>query len=190
VYLPEIVAKSRLNVGFILAVVVLAVAWFVTTRTATGLQVRAVGLNPHAARFAGMNVERTLLRVALTSGAIAGLAGVTQVAGINHQLTSGVASGLGYTGIVVAMLGGLTMPGVFLAGLFVGDLTVGANNAARTLGVPSQMGDVLQGVLLMVTVGLLAIRHWRVSRSDAPPEESPPIESEHGGAAPVEPAPA
>ena len=115
----DLVPKSRLHLGFLVALAVLAVSWFVMTRTAAGLRMRAVGLNPHAARFAGMSVERTLLRVALASGAIAGLAGVSQVAGINHQLTGGVASGLGYTGIVVAMLGGLTMPGVLLAGLFI-----------------------------------------------------------------------
>lgn len=190
VYLPELVAKSRLNLGFVGAVVLLAIVWFVMSRTAAGLRMRAVGLNPHAARFAGMDVERTLLRVALASGAIAGLAGVTQVTGITHQLTEGVASGLGYTGIVVAMLGGLTMPGVLLAGLLIGDLTVGANSASRTLGVPSQMGDVLQGVLLMVTVGLLAVRQRRVSRAEAPPEEMPPVESGSSGGAPVETAPA
>ena len=86
------------------------------TRTATGLRLRAVGLSPDAARFAGIRVERTLLRVALVSGAIAGIAGVSEVAGLQHRLTSGLSPGFGYTGIVVAMLGGLTMPGVLLAG--------------------------------------------------------------------------
>lgn len=85
----DLVPKSRLHFGFLVALAVLAVSWFVMTRTAAGLRMRAVGLNPHAARFAGMSVERTLLRVALASGAIAGLAGVSQVAGINHQLTGG-----------------------------------------------------------------------------------------------------
>jgi ABC-type uncharacterized transport system permease subunit len=187
---PDLIAKSRLNLGFIVALIVLGIVWFVMTRTPAGLRMRAVGLNPHAARFAGIRVERTLLRVALASGAIAGLAGVSQVAGISHQLTEGVASGLGYTGIVVAMLGGLTMPGVLVAGLLIGDLTVGAGTASRTLGVPSQMGDVLQGVLLLVTVGLLAVQHRRVSRSDAPSDEEPTPDPQLPGGAPVEQAPA
>ena len=150
---------------------VIAAAWFVMTRHRAGLRMRAVGLSPHAARFAGMDVERTLLRVALVSGAIAGIAGVCVVAGIQHRLTSGISSGFGYTGIVVAMLGGLTMPGVLLAGLLLGDLDVGASSASRALDIPSQMGDVVQGVLLLVTVGLLAVRHARIARSDRPPDE-------------------
>ena len=113
---------------------------------------RAVGLSPHAARFAGIRVERTLLVVALVSGAIAGIAGVSEVAGIQYRLTAGLSPGFGYTGIVVAMLGGLTMPGVLLAGLLLGDLTVGASTAERALGIPSQMGAVVQGTLLLSVV--------------------------------------
>ena len=138
-----------------------------------------------------MNVERTLLRVALVSGAIAGIAGVGEVAGIQHKLTSGLSSGFGYTGIVVAMLGGLTMPGVLIAGLLLGDLTVGASSASRALKIPSEMGEVVQGVLLLVTVGLLAVRHGRIARSDRPPDESEPESTpdEPRARAPVETVP-
>ena len=185
---PDLIPKSRLHLGFVVALIVILVAWFVMTRTAAGLRMRAVGLSPHAARFAGMNVERTLLRVALVSGAIAGIAGVGEVAGIQHKLTSGLSSGFGYTGIVVAMLGGLTMPGVLLAGLLLGDLTVGASSASRALNIPSEMGEVVQGVLLLVTVGLLAVRHGRVTRSDPPPDEAE-VDLEPAGAGSGEPGP-
>jgi simple sugar transport system permease protein len=188
-FLPTLIPKSRLSLGFLVALVVIGAAWFVMTRTPAGLRMRAVGLSPHAARFAGIEVERTLLRVALVSGAIAGLAGVCVVAGIQHRLTSGAASGLGYTGIVVAMLGGLTMPGVLLAGLFLGDLDVGASTASRALDVPSQMGDVIQGVLLLVTVGLLAVRHAHVARSDRPPDEAEPTPGEPRDGSPLEVVP-
>ena len=70
------------------------------------------------------------------SGAIAGIAGVSEVAGIQNRLTGGLSPGYGYTGIVVATLGTLTMPGVAIAALFLGDLTVGASSAARSLGHP------------------------------------------------------
>ena len=153
---PQLIAKSRLHLGFILALVILVIAWYVLSRTATGLRLRAVGLAPHAARFAGIKVERSLLRVALVSGAIAGIAGVSEVAGIQGRLTSGLSSGFGYTGIVVAMLGGLSMPGVLISALLLGDLNVGTNSAERALDIPSQMGDVVQGTLLLVVVGLLA----------------------------------
>ena len=189
-FFPTLIPKSRLSLGFVVALVVIVVTWFVLTRTAAGLRMRAVGLSPHAARFAGINVERTLLRVALVSGAIAGIAGVVLVGGIQHRLTAGISSGFGYTGIVVAMLGGLTMPGVLLAGLLLGDLSVGANSASRTLGIPSQLGDVVQGMLLLVTVGLLAARRTLTGRSERPPDEGEPEPDEGLELVPTEPAPA
>lgn len=159
---PTLIERSRVHLGFVLAIVVIAVAWYILVRTPTGLQLRAAGLSPHGARFAGINVSRTLLGAALVSGAIAGLAGVSEVAGIQNRLTSGLSPGYGYTGIVVATLGTLSMPGVALAGLFLGDLTVGASSAARSLGIPTQLGAVVQGVLLLTTIALLTLRRHRV----------------------------
>ena len=167
-FLPFL-GRSRLHLGFIVAIVVIVVAWWVLSRTATGLRLRAVGLSPHGSRFAGIKVERTLLRVALVSGAIAGVAGVSEVAGIQFRLTAGISPGFGYTGIVVAMLGGLTMPGVLLAGLLLGDLSVGASSAVRSLQIPSQLGAVVEGTLLLVVIGALALRRHRSRQQDERP---------------------
>jgi general nucleoside transport system permease protein len=162
---PQLVERSRLHLGFVLALVMLVVGWVVTTRMAAGLRLRAVGLSPHAARFAGIRVERTLLGAALASGAIAGVAGVSEVAGIQFRLTEGISSGFGYTGIVVATLGALTMPGVALAALFLGLVNVGAGSASRVLDVPSQLGEVITATLLLVTVALLIFRRYRIARA-------------------------
>jgi len=164
---PTLIDRSRLHLGFVLALAVVAIAWYVLARTPAGLRLRAAGLSPHGARFAGINVSRTLLGAALVSGAIAGIAGVSEVAGIQNRLTGGLSPGYGYTGIVVATLGTLTMPGVAIAAVFLGDLTVGASSAARSLGIPSQLGAVVQGVLLLTTVALLALRRTRARRTDA-----------------------
>jgi ABC-type uncharacterized transport system permease subunit len=164
---PQLVDRSRLHLGFLLALAVLAAGWFVTARTATGLRLRAVGLSPHGARFAGIRVERSLLGAALASGAIAGLAGVSEVAGIQYRLTEGVSSGFGYTGIVVATLGGLAMPGVAAAGLLLGLVNVGAGSASRSLDVPSQLGQVIIATLLLVTVAVLIFRRYRLVRTGA-----------------------
>ena len=171
---PTLIDRSRLHLGFLLALVVIAVAWYVLARTPAGLRLRATGLSPHGARFAGINVSRTLLGAALVSGAIAGIAGVSEVAGIQNRLTGGLSPGYGYTGIVVATLGTLTMPGVAIAALFLGDLTVGASSAARSLGIPSQLGAVVQGVLLLTTVALLALRRQRAGRATRGVEGSGP----------------
>jgi len=163
---PTLIERSRLHLGFILAIVVIGAVWYVLARTPAGLRLRAAGLSPHGARFAGINVGATLLGAALVSGAIAGIAGVSEVAGIQNRLTGGLSPGYGYTGIVVATLGTLTMPGVAIAAVFLGDLAVGASSAARSLGIPSQLGAVVQGVLLLTTVALLAVRRHRTRPVD------------------------
>jgi general nucleoside transport system permease protein len=160
---PQILSDSRVHLGFLLALALIAVAWFVLARTPTGLRLRAIGLSPQAARFAGIGVEGLLLRTALVSGAIAGMAGASEVAGISYQLTDGISSGFGYTGIVVATLGALTMPGVVLAALFLGDLVVGADTAGFELGVPSQLADIVKGALLLVVIALFVLRRHRIS---------------------------
>lgn len=165
---PQLLERSRLHLGFVVAIVVVVTVGYVISRTPAGLRLRAVGLSPEGARFAGIDVSRTLLITALVSGAIAGIAGAGEVAGMQYRLTSGISPGYGYTGIVVATLGTLTMPGVTLAALFLGDLTVGASSAGRALGIPSQLGAVVQGTLLLVTIGLLAIRRNRNARSLRP----------------------
>jgi general nucleoside transport system permease protein len=110
---------------------------------------------------------------------VAGIAGVSEVAGIQFRLTAGISPGFGYTGIVVAMLGGLTLPGVLLAGLLLGDLAVGASSAVRSLQIPSQLGAVVQGTLLLVVIGALALHRARARHDDERPAdegEPPPAE--------------
>jgi general nucleoside transport system permease protein len=161
---PQLVERSRLHLGFALALGLAAVLWFVTTRTAAGVRFRAVGLSPRGARFARIPVERTLLVAALVSGAIAGLAGVSELAGIQFRLTEGISPGYGFTGVVVATLGGLSMIGVALAAFFLGLVNVGAGTASRVLDVPSQLGDIITAALLLVSVGLILFRRYRVVR--------------------------
>lgn len=167
---PQLLERSRLHFGFVVALLVVTAVGYVVGRTPAGLRLRAVGLSPHGARFAGIDVGRTLLLTALVSGAIAGIAGVGEVAGIQYRLTSGLSPGFGYTGIVVATLGTLSMPGVTLAALLLGDLAVGASSAGRALGIPSQLGAVVQGTLLLVTIALVAIRRNRFVGSGIAPE--------------------
>jgi simple sugar transport system permease protein len=159
---PRLIPRSRLHLGFILALLTLAAMGFVFSQTALGLKMRAVGLGPEAARFAGINVERTLLTAALVSGGIAGLAGVGEVAGIHFHLIEAISPGYGYTGIIVAMLGRLSAPGVVLAGVFIGLIDTGAQTVSRALGVPAYLGDVVQATLLLVTLAMLVLQGYRV----------------------------
>jgi ABC-type uncharacterized transport system permease subunit len=159
---PRLIPRSRLHLGFIIAVLVILAIWFILTRTALGLKMRAVGLGQEAARFSGVNVGRTILIAALVSGGIGGLAGVGEVAGIHYHLIEGISPGYGYTGIIIAMLGGLVAPGVGLAALFIGLIDTGSQTVSRALGVPVYLGDVVQAALLLVTLGMLILQHYRV----------------------------
>ncbi len=126
---------------------------------------RAVGLGRSAAQFAGVSVTRTVLTAALVSGGIAGLAGVGEVAGIHFHLIEAISPGYGYTGIIVATLGGLNPLGVSLAALFIGLIETGAQSVSRALGVPIYLGNVVEAVLLLVTLSMLVIQNYRIKRA-------------------------
>ncbi|MEZ4659516.1 MAG: ABC transporter permease [Caldilineaceae bacterium] len=159
---PKLIPRARLHLGFVLAVLIIGLLWFVLARTALGFRMKAVGLNREAAHFAGIRVERTLLTSALISGGIAGLAGVSEIAGIHYHLIDAISPGYGYTGIIIATLGGLQAWGVALAAFFLGLIDTGAQTVSRALGVPAYLGDVIQATLLLVTLGLLLLQNYRL----------------------------
>ncbi len=160
--MPPAWPGARVHLGFVVAVVLALVIWQLMSRTATGVRVKAVGLSPHAAEFSGLPVKRVLFRSALISGGIAGLGGASQVLGVGQQLTNEVSGGYGYTGIVVATLGGLTAIGAVLVALLLGDITVGAQNASLVLQLPPQMGDIISAALLLAVVSMLVFRRYRL----------------------------
>jgi general nucleoside transport system permease protein len=159
---PKLLPRTRLHLGFLLAILVIVLVWFILTRTAFGLRMRAVGLGGEAARFAGIRVERTLLISALISGGLAGLAGVSEIAGIHYHLIDAISPGYGYTGILIATLGMLNAWGVGLAALFIGLIDTGAQTVSRALNVPAYLGDVIQATLLLVTLGMLVLQDFRI----------------------------
>ena len=159
---PRLLARSRLHLGFLLAMLALLFLWWITTRTSFGLRMRAVGRGREAARFMGVHIKSVVFRVALISGALAGLAGASEVAGIHYHLIEAISPGYGYSGIVAATLGALHPLGVGLAAVFLGLISTGAQTASRALGVPSYLGDVIQAVLLLVMLAMLLLRNYRV----------------------------
>jgi general nucleoside transport system permease protein len=99
---------------------------------------------------------------ALSSAAIAGLAGGVEVSAVSHQLTNGISPGFGYTGVIVATLAALTIPGVLLVALLFGDLTVGSFTASRILQIPSTVGEVVQAVLMVSVISVLVFRKYSI----------------------------
>ena len=162
---PKLILRSRLHLGFLVAWIVVGVIWVLLYRTPIGLRMRAVGLGRSAASFAGVDVGRTVLVAALVSGGIAGLAGVGEVAGIHFHLIEAISPGYGYTGIIVATLGGLNPLGMSLAALFIGLIETGAQSVSSALGVPIFLGNVVEAVLLLVTLSMLILQNYRIKRA-------------------------
>jgi len=161
---PILVPRSRIHLGIIVAVMAIIGLWWIFQRTRFGLELRAAGMGKDAARFMGVRVNRVMLTAALVSGGVAGLAGVSEIAGIHHHLVEAISPGYGYTGIIIATLGGLTAPGVGLAGLFIALIERGSLSANRELNVPVYLGDVIQAVLLITTLALLLLNRYRLRR--------------------------
>ncbi len=152
--LPQLLPRMRIHSGLILALVLAGVAQFMLARSIWGFRLRAVGENAAAARHAGIRVNRSVLGVAAISGALAGLAGVSEVAGLKGYLTADLSPGFGYTGIVVAMLAGLSPAGVVVSALFIASVFVGADSMSRAMGVSSYLADLVVSMsLLCVLIG-------------------------------------
>jgi len=162
--LPDLVARSRLHVGLLVALLAVAVVWVVQMRTVFGAETRAAGLNPRAAAFAGVPLGRTLMLVAALSGGLAGLAGAIEVLGPTGYVTTTMSPGFGYAGIVVAMLAALHPAGVVAAAVFVATVFVGADAMSRATGVPSFIADVLMSVSLLAMLTALLFTTYRVRR--------------------------
>ena len=160
--LPRLV-PTRLHLGTGLAIIAAFLVFIFLWRTVVGYRIRAVGLNSHASRYAGINVPRHVVLSLLLSGAFCGLAGAIQIYGLHHRMfTDGSATGFtgsaGFNGIVVALFGQLHPLGAIPASFLFGALIVGANKLQRVMQVPSSFIIALNG---LVVVFVVSADYWR-----------------------------
>jgi general nucleoside transport system permease protein len=142
---------TRLHAGFVLAMVAMLLLWYVFARTLWGFQLRAAGLGPRAAQISGgIDSQRIGAVALLLSGALAGVAGGVEVSGVSYALYQNLSPGYGFTGIAVALLGGLHPVGVFIAGILIGGLEAGAGAMQRDAGVPSVAVYVVEAVIIVI----------------------------------------
>jgi ABC-type uncharacterized transport system permease subunit len=160
--LPRLIKGKRLHFGFILAIASAIVVWVIMKKTTLGYEMRAVGHNAEAARFAGIPVNRVIVKTALLSGGLAALAGFSEVAGLKGNLTLDLSPGYGYTGIVVAMLAMLNPLGVIAAAIFVAGIFVGADAMSRSANVPSYIAEVMVATSLLTMVAAIMLMRYRV----------------------------
>jgi simple sugar transport system permease protein len=151
-WLPRL-SGTRIHLGALLALGAAVLLQAALSRTRWGYEIRVIGENPQAARYAKMPINRTIIWVMLVSGGLAGLAGMTEVSGIHYRLQQGLAVGYGYTGIIVAWLARLHPAGILLAALFIASVLVGGDQLQATMHLPSAVGLVLEGTLLFCVLG-------------------------------------
>ena len=145
---PLLLEGGRLNAGTPIMLVLVVVIALMAARTLKGFEIRLVGEAPRAAAFAGFNAKRLTWTVFALSGALAGLAGILELAGTIRQLQPGISPGYGFTAIIVAFLGRLNPVGCLVAGVFLAITFIGAENAQIMLRLPLDVTRVFQGLLL------------------------------------------
>src|SRR5579864_3266862 len=145
---PNLIDGGRLHLGAIFVVLVVLAAAVLLGRTIKGFEIRVVGAAPRAARFGGFNADQLILLTFAISGALAGLAGIIEVAGPVGHLQPGISPGYGFTAIIVAFLGRLNPIGILIAGLFLALTFIGGEQAQIAMKIPLDVTKVLQGILL------------------------------------------
>jgi general nucleoside transport system permease protein len=162
--LNKLLPRSRVHTGLLGALVCALQLWLLLKFTTHGLEMRAVGAGARAAAFAGMPVAWVTVKVALLSGALAGLAGAVEVAGRAGYVTLDMSPGYGYSGIVIAMLAALHPLGVVAAAVFVAGILVGADSMSRAVGVPTYIADVINATALLAMLVATLFTQYQVRR--------------------------
>jgi ABC-type uncharacterized transport system permease subunit len=162
--LPVLVDGTKITGGIVLALVLAAAVWWVLAKTRLGFEIRTIGASTRVAGYAGVNVKRVTLTTFLISGALGGLAGTVEILGNQSALLENFSPGWGYTGIAVALLGGVHAWGCVLAAFFFGVLGSGADLIQYRLGVPAEFVLVVQAVAVVFVLASGFLREWRPAR--------------------------
>jgi ABC-type uncharacterized transport system permease subunit len=158
-WLPKIWHGTRLHAGVFVGIMCAILVYYFLFHTAYGYKLRVVGLNRHAAEYAGINVPFNFIMALAISGGLAGLAGAGEILGIQHRLMDGLSSGYGFDGIAVALIAQLNPFGVLLASLLFGALRAGANTMQRAVGIPTSIVDIIQGLIIFFVVASTTIQN-------------------------------
>ncbi len=151
--------------GWILALLLVVVAYFYFTRTKQGYEIAVVGESRDTARYAGINVSFVMIRTMILSGAMAGLAGMLQLTGADYTITEGTAGGVGFTAITVAWMAKMNSFGMLTVAVFIAILERGSNKIQTTFKIPASAAEVLTGLILFFMLGCEFFINYKLVRS-------------------------
>jgi simple sugar transport system permease protein len=144
------ILKSPVNLGIVVALVLAVCMWYTLNKTTLGYELRAVGFNPHAAEYGGINVRQSIVTAMCISGGLAGTAGALQVLGVSHRIAKLAAmEGYGFDGIAVSLIGNNTGAGSVLAGLLFGALKYGGSKIQDAINAPTEVIQIMVGTIIL-----------------------------------------
>jgi general nucleoside transport system permease protein len=146
------------HLGILIPVVIVPVVWWLLFRSTVGFEIRTVGANPDAARYAGMKPARLVVLAMTTGGLLAGLAGAIEILGRERYMAAAYSTNIGFDAITVALLGRAHPLGIVFGGLLLGAMRAGAATMQSQAGIPVQMIDLLQGVILFFLAADIVVR--------------------------------
>jgi simple sugar transport system permease protein len=156
--LPVLIGRNG-HLGILFAVIAIPIAWWLLYRTTVGFEVRTVGANPEAARYAGMRPRLIIILTMSFCGLLAGLAGAGEILGLTGYMPAGYSTNVGFDGITVALLGRANPVGILFAGLLLGAMRAGSGLMQIQAGIPVQLVDVLQGIILLFLTAEIVVRY-------------------------------
>lgn len=146
-----------LHLGVVIALVATVIVWWVLRRSRWGYEIKLIGDNPNAARYAGLNIARNIVLVMMFSGALAGLAGMSEISGVVHRLQERISPGYGFSGIIVAWLAKLNPFAVVLVSILFGALIVAGREVQ-----PSGLSFMLQGIILFMVISSDILLRYKI----------------------------
>jgi ABC-type uncharacterized transport system permease subunit len=171
-WLPFILPGTRAHAGIIIAIAAAILVWMLLLKITLGYELIVTGFNPFAARYAGIDVPRRLELAAFFAGGLGGLAGMVEVLGSQHRVMDGISGGIGFVGIVVALLARLNSVAVIPTALLYGGMSVGADAMQRRASIPSSITFILESLAVLLVLAFDALRYYRLNSSfwrSAPP---------------------
>ena len=151
-FLPYIIKNTRLHIGIIIAIILAVLVYIILWKTPFGFKLRAVGLNPDGAEYSGISIKKSIVISLAISGALAGVAGFTEISGIHHRLLDNFSRNVGFDGIAAALLGNTNPIGVVTSAILLGMLQTGANAMQRGVGIPANIVSIIQALIIILVL--------------------------------------
>ncbi len=179
-----IILGSNIHLGVVFAVVAVPAVWWLLYRSTLGFEIRSVGANPSAARYAGMRPKFLVMLTMSLSGLLFGIAGSTEILGVSHFMVPSYGTSIGFDAIAVALLGRSNPFGIAAAALLFGALRAGAGLMQVLAGIPAEIVDVIQAIILLFLAADIVVRHLFRIRAEGGLADLSTVTTSYAGRAP------